>query len=167
MKISLRVASVLLASAALSLIALSQPEHKTTPGAGPAGGAQTTFFVHRLGTDHAQAAGDSARCGSTRPGCRQAPCEILGASGAQKAGPAPDRNSFRQDGRSGQRQADHQVEARSLCQSDRRARPRIRNLHWQRQAVPARRRDHSAWRSPLSQWLHRGCGQWRSYLFSA
>jgi hypothetical protein len=54
MKISLRVASVLLASAALSLIALSQPEHKTTPGAGPAGVAQTTFFVHRLGTDHAE-----------------------------------------------------------------------------------------------------------------
>ncbi len=29
-------------------------EHKTTPGPGPAGVPQATFFVHRLGTDHAE-----------------------------------------------------------------------------------------------------------------
>src|SRR5580692_5058279 len=29
-------------------------EHKTTPGPGPGGVPQATFFVHRLGTDHAE-----------------------------------------------------------------------------------------------------------------
>jgi len=31
-----------------------QVEHKTTPGPGPGGVPQVTFFVHRLGTDHAE-----------------------------------------------------------------------------------------------------------------
>jgi hypothetical protein len=31
-----------------------QAEHKTTPGPGPGGVPQLTFFVHRLGTDHAE-----------------------------------------------------------------------------------------------------------------
>ncbi|MGB6742693.1 MAG: FG-GAP-like repeat-containing protein [Terracidiphilus sp.] len=31
-----------------------QAEHKTTPGPGPYGVPQATFFVHRLGTDHAE-----------------------------------------------------------------------------------------------------------------
>jgi hypothetical protein len=34
--------------------AQSQPEHLTKPGPGPYGVPQATFFVHRLGTDHAE-----------------------------------------------------------------------------------------------------------------
>ena len=33
---------------------LPQTERKTTPGPGPGGVAQANFFVHRLGTDHAE-----------------------------------------------------------------------------------------------------------------
>jgi hypothetical protein len=35
-------------------VALAQGERKTTPGPGPYGVMQTAFFVHRLGTDHAE-----------------------------------------------------------------------------------------------------------------
>jgi hypothetical protein len=34
--------------------AAAQSAHKTTPGDGPGGVSQATFFVHRLGTDHAE-----------------------------------------------------------------------------------------------------------------
>jgi len=51
MKISLPVALLLLS---LTLPAQPQGTRKTVPGAGPGGTQQATFFVHRLGTDHAE-----------------------------------------------------------------------------------------------------------------
>jgi hypothetical protein len=45
---------VLIAVTASAIPALSQTERKTTPGPGPGGVPQATFFVHRLGTDHAE-----------------------------------------------------------------------------------------------------------------
>ena len=49
-------AAILLTALAASCIAWSQaePERKTTPGPGPSGDMQLTYFVHRLGTDHAE-----------------------------------------------------------------------------------------------------------------
>jgi hypothetical protein len=53
-----RAASAFLLSAlAAAILAPAQapnPERKTTPGPGPGGVPQVTFFVHRLGTDHAE-----------------------------------------------------------------------------------------------------------------
>jgi hypothetical protein len=53
MKISLP-AALLLLSLAVPVYAQAQSERKTTPGPGPGGVSQATFFVHRLGTDHAE-----------------------------------------------------------------------------------------------------------------
>jgi hypothetical protein len=47
----------LLSAFAAAILAPAQtpnPERKTTPGPGPGGIPQVTFFVHRLGTDHAE-----------------------------------------------------------------------------------------------------------------
>ena len=54
MKVSARAGFTVLALAAFAIPAWSQAEHKTTPGPGPYGVPQATFFVHRLGTDHAE-----------------------------------------------------------------------------------------------------------------
>jgi hypothetical protein len=50
------VFALLLCSVAVALPAQNpeQVEHKTSPGPGPYGVPQATFFVHRLGTDHAE-----------------------------------------------------------------------------------------------------------------
>jgi len=53
MKITLP-AALLLLSLALPACSLGQSERKTTAGPGPGGVSQATFFVHRLGTDHAE-----------------------------------------------------------------------------------------------------------------
>ncbi len=58
---------MLIALAALSLPALSQTEHRTTPGPGPYGVMQATFFVHRLGTDHAEGVTTLDMNGDGRP----------------------------------------------------------------------------------------------------
>ncbi|MGA2806841.1 MAG: VCBS repeat-containing protein [Terracidiphilus sp.] len=58
MRITLPAALVLIAFAAPFIPSLvhaqEKEERKTTPGPGPGGVPQATFFVHRLGTDHAE-----------------------------------------------------------------------------------------------------------------
>ena len=54
MKIDLRGTLVLFAFVAASMYSWAQTERKTTPGPGPGGVPQATFFAHRLGTDHAE-----------------------------------------------------------------------------------------------------------------
>ena len=54
MKIVLRFAIVSFALSVFLLSALAQTERKTTAGPGPGAVPQATFFVHRLGTDHAE-----------------------------------------------------------------------------------------------------------------
>ena len=52
-----KVAAVFLLFAAVHSASSQNPEqaeHRTTPGPGPYGVPQATFFVHRLGTDHAE-----------------------------------------------------------------------------------------------------------------
>lgn len=51
---NVRFALLALFIAAFVLPASPQAERKTTPGAGPGGIQQLTFFSHRLGTDHAE-----------------------------------------------------------------------------------------------------------------
>src|ERR1035438_8614270 len=46
---------------------LPQTERKTTPGAGPGGVAQASFFIHRLGTDHAEGVTTLDMNGDGRP----------------------------------------------------------------------------------------------------
>jgi hypothetical protein len=53
MKISL-TAALLLFTLAFPVCAQAQSERKIAPGPGPGGVSQATFFVHRLGTDHAE-----------------------------------------------------------------------------------------------------------------
>ncbi len=52
-KIAQQISLAILVST-ISIPAISQPEHKTTPGGGPGGLPQVTFVAHRLGTDHAE-----------------------------------------------------------------------------------------------------------------
>ena len=54
MRIVLRFALVSFSFALALLPALAQTERKTTAGPGPGAVPQATFFVHRLGTDHAE-----------------------------------------------------------------------------------------------------------------
>jgi hypothetical protein len=54
MKMNLRGTLVLFAFVAASMYSWAQTERKTTPGPGPGGVQQATFFAHRLGTDHAE-----------------------------------------------------------------------------------------------------------------
>lgn len=58
MKIESRRALLLVALAVSALPSLAQssskPQHKTAAGPGPYGISEATFFVHRLGTDHAE-----------------------------------------------------------------------------------------------------------------
>ncbi len=54
MKMVSGVALGMVAIALSGVVALAQGERKTAPGPGPGDGPQTTFFVHRLGTDHAE-----------------------------------------------------------------------------------------------------------------
>ena len=67
MKINFRGALLVLCMVASSLPALSQTERKTTPGPGPYGVMQATFFVHRLGTDHAEGVTTLDMNGDGRP----------------------------------------------------------------------------------------------------
>jgi hypothetical protein len=54
MKRTLQVALFLIVIGSSGSLAFSQAQHKTMAGAGPGGVPQTTFLVHRLGTDHAE-----------------------------------------------------------------------------------------------------------------
>ena len=54
MKVAIRFALPFLVFAALALHVSAQSERKSTPGSGPGGVQQATFFAHRLGTDHAE-----------------------------------------------------------------------------------------------------------------
>jgi len=49
-----RAAAIALSLAAIATLAAAQSERKPTPGNGPYGTPQTSFFVHRVGTDHAE-----------------------------------------------------------------------------------------------------------------
>ncbi len=66
-----RAATAFLLSAfAATILAPAQapnPERKTTPGPGPGGVPQVTFFVHRLGTDHAEGVTTLDMNGDGRP----------------------------------------------------------------------------------------------------
>src|ERR1700733_6824712 len=74
--------------------AAAQSAHKTTPGDSPGGVPQATFFVHRLGTDHAEGITTLDMNGDGRP-------DILsGAYWYENPGPAGgDRNDdqYRKD----------------------------------------------------------------------
>ena len=54
MKVAIRFALPLIVFTALSLHVSAQTERKASPGGGPGGVPQATFFSHRLGTDHAE-----------------------------------------------------------------------------------------------------------------
>ena len=54
MRIALRVGFLFAVLASLNLPVIAQSERKNAPGPGPGGVEQATFFVHRLGTDHAE-----------------------------------------------------------------------------------------------------------------
>jgi FG-GAP-like repeat/FG-GAP repeat len=67
MRINLRDALILLVFAASAFSALSQSERKTTAGPGPGGVPQVSFFVHRIGTDHAEGVTTLDMNGDGRP----------------------------------------------------------------------------------------------------
>jgi hypothetical protein len=58
---------LLLSALLLSQMANAQNERKTTPGNGPEGIPQTTFFAHQLGNDHAEAITTLDMNGDGRP----------------------------------------------------------------------------------------------------
>jgi hypothetical protein len=57
----------ILALLSLATFTHAQTERKTTPGNGPNGVPQATFFVHRLGTDHAEGVTTLDMNGDSRP----------------------------------------------------------------------------------------------------
>jgi hypothetical protein len=68
MKLSSYFALVVLVAVPLALPALSQDTQRlTSPGPGPYGVPQATFFVHRLGTDHAEGVTTMDMNGDGRP----------------------------------------------------------------------------------------------------
>src|SRR6516165_6963082 len=54
MRVAIRFVLPLLVLSVSALPASSQTERKSSPGGGPGGVQQATFFSHRLGTDHAE-----------------------------------------------------------------------------------------------------------------
>ena len=67
MQINFPATLLLFAIGASCLPGLSQTERKTTPGPGPYGVMQAMFFVHRLGTDHAEGVTTMDMNGDGRP----------------------------------------------------------------------------------------------------
>jgi len=67
MQINFPATLLLFAMGASCLPGLAQTERKTTPGPGPYGVMQATFFVHRLGTDHAEGVTTMDMNGDGRP----------------------------------------------------------------------------------------------------
>ncbi|HET7104694.1 MAG TPA: VCBS repeat-containing protein, partial [Terracidiphilus sp.] len=67
MNFTLSASMTLAIAAVISLPTPAKSEHLTKPGSGPHGVMQTTFFVHRLGTDHAEGVTTMDMNGDGRP----------------------------------------------------------------------------------------------------